>query len=203
MRRVHCNASFTLCSYMPPSSPPALTDLLHAWKDGEGAAFHRVVDLAYDQLKAIAVQRLRNRSQSVTLTPTELLHDALLRVADAPRDWRNRAHFFASMSLFIRSTLVDHARARSAAKRGDGPALSLTLNDSGEPSMAAELLAFDQALRRLETLDARGAEVLHLTYFAGLDREQIASVLGVSLSSVDRDLRFTRAWLREELELGS
>jgi RNA polymerase sigma factor (TIGR02999 family) len=189
---------------MPPSSSPAaLTDLLHAWKDGEGAAFHRVVDLAYDQLKLIAVQRLRHRSQAVTLTPTELLHDALLRVADAPRDWRNRAHFFASMSLFIRSTLVDHARARSAAKRGDSPALSLTLIDSGEPSMAAELLAFDQALRRLETLDARGAEVLHLTYFAGLDREQIAAVLGVSLSSVDRDLRFTRAWLREELELGS
>ena len=187
-----------------PSPSPALTDLLHAWKDGEGAAFHRVVDLAYDQLKQIAAQRLRHRGQSVTLTPTELLHDALLRVVDAPRDWKNRAHFFASMSLFIRSTLVDHARARSAEKRGAAPAsLSLTLNDSGEPSMAAELLAFDQALRRLEMLDPRGAEVLHLTYFAGLDREQIAAVLGVSLSSVDRDLHFTRTWLREELELGS
>lgn len=183
-------------------SPPALTDLLHAWKEGEGAAFHRVVDLAYDQLKQIAVQRLRNGRQSVTLTPTELLHDALLRVVDAPRDWKNRAHFFASMSLFIRSALVDHARARGAAKRGDAPAVSLSLVDGGEPSMAAELLAFDQALQRLALLDRRGAEVLHLTYFAGLDREQIAEVLGVSLSSVDRDLRFTRAWLREELELG-
>lgn len=189
---------------MPVASPssPALTDLLHAWSEGEGAAFHRVVDLAYDQLKQIAVQRLRSRQQAVTLTPTELLHDALLRVVDAPRDWKNRAHFFASMSLFIRATLVDHARARGAAKRGDGPAVSLSLVDSGEPSMAAELLAFDQALHRLADLDPRGAEVLHLTYFAGLDREQIAGVLGVSLSSIDRDLRFTRAWLREELELG-
>ncbi|HSX58924.1 MAG TPA: ECF-type sigma factor [Tahibacter sp.] len=189
---------------MPPASPPpALTDLLHAWKGGEGAAFHRVVDLAYEQLKQIAVQRLRHRSQAVTLTPTELLHDALLRIADAPRDWKNRAHFFASMSLFIRSTLVDHARARAAAKRSDGAGdVTLSFVDAGEPSMAAELLAFDQALRRLEALDPRGAEVLHLTYFAGLDREQIAAVLGVSLSSVDRDLRFTRAWLREELELG-
>lgn len=187
---------------MPPSPPPALTDLLRHWKDGEGAAFHRVVDLAYDQLKQIAVRRLRNRSQAVTLTPTELLHDALLRVADAPRDWKDRAHFFATMSLYIRSTLVDHARARSSAKRGEAAAgVSLSLIDTGEPSMAAELLAFDQALNRLEVLDPRGAQVLHLTYFAGLDREQIAAVLGVSLSSVDRDLRFTRAWLRGELDL--
>jgi RNA polymerase sigma factor (TIGR02999 family) len=188
---------------MPPSSPPALTDLLRDWREGEGAAFHRVVDLAYDQLKLIAVRRLRNRSQAVTLTPTELLHDALLRVADAPRDWKNRAHFFATMSLFIRSTLVDHARARSTAKRGEAVAsLSLSLIESGEPSMAAGLLAFDQALHRLDSVDPRGAEVLHLTYFAGLDREQIAAVLGVSLSSVDRDLRFTRAWMRRELGVG-
>jgi RNA polymerase sigma factor (TIGR02999 family) len=187
-----------------PSRPAlALTDLLQSWKQGEGAAFRQVIDLAYGQLKQIAAQRLRQSGRELTLTPTELLHDALLRLTEAPRDWKNRAHFFASMSLFIRSTLVDHARARQAAKRGDAPVhLSLSLIDSGEPSMAADLLAFDQALVRLGTLDPRGSEVLHLTYFAGLDREQIAEVLGVSLSSVDRDLRFTRAWLREELELG-
>ena len=187
----------------PPRPALALTDLLQSWKQGEGAAFRQVIDLAYGQLKQIAAQRLRQSGRELTLTPTELLHDALLRLAEAPRDWKNRAHFFASMSLFIRSTLVDHARSRQAAKRGDRPVhLSLSLIESGEPSMAADLLAFDQALVRLETLDPRGSEVLHLTYFAGLDREQIAEVLGVSLSSVDRDLRFTRAWLREELELG-
>ena len=183
--------------------PPALTDLLQSWQQGEGAAYQQIIHLAYAQLKQIAAQRLGQNGRELTLTPTELLHDALLRVAEAPRDWQNRAHFYASMSLFIRSTLVDHARSRQALKRGEKPQhVSLSLIEDGEPAMAADLLALDQALLKLQTLDARGSEVLHLTYFAGLDRQQIAGVLNVSLSSVDRDLRFTRAWLREELELG-
>jgi len=186
-----------------PVQTPALTDLLRSWRDGEGAAYHEIIQLAYAQLKQIAAQRLGQRGRELTLTPTELLHDALLRVAEAPRDWSNRAHFYASMSLFIRSTLVDYARARQALKRGE-PAqhVSLSLLEDGEPAMAADLIALDQALVKLAALDPRGSQVLHLTYFAGLDREQIAGVLGVSLSSVDRDLRFTRAWLREELDVG-
>jgi RNA polymerase sigma factor (TIGR02999 family) len=187
-----------------PRSAPVLTDLLLSWKRGEGAAFAQVIDQVYAQLKLIAAQRLRQSGSDLTLTPTELLHDAVLRVADAPMDWKNRAHFFASMSLFIRSALVDHARARQAAKRGGRPVhVTLSHADAGEPSIAADLLALDQALTRLEHLDARGSHVLHLTHFAGLDRQQIAEVLDVSLATVDRDLRFTRAWLREELGHGS
>lgn len=187
---------------MPAAEPakPALTALLASWRQGEGAAFNQVMDLAYAQLKQIAAQRLRQSGRDLTLTPTELLHEAVLRIADTPLDWKNRAHFYASMSLYIRATLVDHARARLAAKRGAQPVhVSLSQIESGEPSMAADLLALDQALTRLEQLDPRCSEVLHLNCFAGLERAAIVEVLGVSMSSVDRDLRFARAWLRDEL----
>jgi len=145
---------------------------------------------------------LRHAGRDLTLTPTVLLHEAYLRVAGKQLDWGNRAHFFASMSLYIRSALLDHARARHAAKQGSSE-LRISLSDvAGEELMVADVLAPDQALTRLASLDPRSAEVLHLTHFARLDREQISLVLGVSLSFVDRALRFARAWLRDELAAG-
>lgn len=180
-----------------------LTELLQCWRNGEGAAFGEAFSLAYAELKQIAAQRLRQSGRHLTLTPTVLLHEAYLRVAQTPIDFKNRAHFFASMSLYIRSALVDHARARQASKRGgEGLRVSLSELKQGEDSMVAEILALDQALKRLELMDPRAGEVMHLTHFAGLDRLQITEVLGVSLASVDRDLRFARVWLRQELSDG-
>ena len=180
---------------------PGLTQLLQSWQRGDGQAFARLFERVYAQLKDIAAQRLREAHGASTLTPTELLHEAVLRVVDSPMDWKNRAHFFATMSLLVRSALVDHARARIALKRG-GNAVRVTLThaDIGEESIVADVLSLDQALTKLESLDARSSEVLHLTYFAGLDRQQIVDVLGVSLSTVDRELKFARAWLSRELE---
>jgi RNA polymerase sigma factor (TIGR02999 family) len=184
-----------------PAPDAPLTVMLDAWQQGDGAAFSKVFDQAYDQLKRIAAQRLREVGGDSTLAPTELLHEAVLRIADAPKDWQNRAHFFASMSLYIRAVLVDHARARATKKRGGRNIhLTLTSADLGDESNISDLLALDQALHMLEALDARSAEVLHLTYFAGLDRQQIADVLQVSLATVDRELRFARAWLNQHLD---
>lgn len=179
---------------------PPLTELLQSWQLGDGRAFAQLFERVYIQLKDIAAHRLREVAGAATLTPTELLHEAVLRVVDTPMDWKNRAHFFATMSLLVRSALIDHARARVAIKRG-GDALRVTLGeaDVGEESSVADLLSLDQALIKLEALDARSSEVLHLTYFAGLDRQQIADVLDVSLSTVDRELKFARAWLGREL----
>ncbi len=184
-----------------PSQP--LTHLLQAWQQGDGSAFSTLFEQVYDQLKKIAAQRLREVGGDSTLAPTELLHEAVLRIADAPKDWHNRAHFFASMSLYIRAVLVDHARARAAEKRG-GRNLHVTLTGAnlGVDSNIADLLALDQALNKLEALDARSAEVLHLTYFAGLEREQIADVLKVSVATVDRELRFSRSWLNANMGYG-
>ena len=99
------------------ATTPALTELLHAWQQGNNAAFAQIFELMYAQLRQIAAQRLGRSAHHETWTPTELLHEAYLRVAGDSIDWRNRAHFFASMSLYIRSALVDHARARRGGTR--------------------------------------------------------------------------------------
>ena len=183
-----------------PAEKSSLTTLLEAWRQGDGAAFSQLFDQVYGQLKSIAAQRLRQVGSDSTLSPTELLHEAVLRISDIPPDWKNRAHFFASMSLIIRATLVDHARASAAHKRG-GNHLHITLTDAsvGEESQIADLLSLDQALNTLEKIDERGSQILHLTYFAGLTREDIAGVLNISIATVDRELRFARAWLHTTL----
>jgi RNA polymerase sigma factor (TIGR02999 family) len=185
---------------LPQGNDIALTTLLQAWQAGDGVAFSQVFEQVYDQLKKIAAYRLREVAGNSTLSPTELLHEAVLRVSSAPTDWTSRAHFFASMSLVLRATLVDHARAQATQKRG-GEHLHVTLTnaEAGEDSQIADLLALDQALEALQKLDARSSEVLHLTYFAGLEGKEIAAVLGTSLATVNRELRFARAWLNSTL----
>jgi RNA polymerase sigma factor (TIGR02999 family) len=173
-----------------------LTEWLDRWRDGQGEALAQVFEATYAELRRIAAQRLGAQAAGMTLSPTVLLHEAYLRVAERGVAFHDRAHFFAAMSLYIRSVLVDHARAREAAKRGGG-AQRVTLDgrEPGEDSGAADLLALHQSLEHLAAFDARCAEVLHLTCFAGLERQAIADLLGISLSSVDRDLRFAKAWV--------
>ena len=183
------------------AAPPAdLTTMLHAWSEGSSAAFGDLIDQVYGELKVIAAKRLNHVGNSGTLTPTDLLHEALIGIMPTGMDFKNRAHFFATMSLAIRSILVDHARARGASKRG-GDMLRVTLTDVdlGEESQAADLLAMDEALNQLEKMDARCGQVMHLTYFAGLSREEIGELLNVNVRTVARDLLFDRAWVAKAL----
>ncbi len=178
-----------------------LTALLHSWRQGSGTAFGTLIERVYDQLRAIAARRLGRSGGGATLSPTELIHEALLGVMDSPREFENRAHFFATMSLAVRSLLVDHARARSAGKRGGG-LVRVTLSHAelgGQDGGIVGLLAVEEALAQLERLDARCGRILHLTCFAGLSRQEIAGLLGVSVPTVDRELRFGRSWLNEAL----
>lgn len=178
----------------------SLTTLLHAWREGNGSAFSELIDKVYAQLRSIAANRLRQMQASATLSPTELLHEALIGIMPSGMAFENRAHFFATMSLAIRSVLVDHARARLAQKRGgDLFRVTLTNADAGEESQAFEMLAVEQCLTQLEALDPRCAQVLHLTYFAGLGQEEIASLLNTSVATVTRDLRFARGWVTRTL----
>ncbi|MEO8386415.1 MAG: ECF-type sigma factor [Betaproteobacteria bacterium] len=177
-----------------------LTALLRSWRDGSGVAFSALIDQVYGELKVIAARRVGQLGSSATLSPTELLHEALIGIMPKSMDFQNRAHFFATMSLAIRSILVDHARARAANKRGgDMIRVTFTGADVGEESMASELLAMEQALTQLEALDPRAGQVMHLTYFGGLEQEQIASLLDISIPTVKRDVRFARAWLTKAL----
>ncbi len=182
-----------------PHARQDLTTLLHAWREGDGAAFATLIERIYGELKVIASQRLAQFGGAMTLSSTELLHEALLRVIPDGVDFKNRAHFFATLSLSIRALLVDHARARMSDKRGGGLLRVTWTAGHGEQSDILDLLAIDQALCELERLDPRCGQVVHLTYFSDLAQEEIASLLNVSVSSITRDLRFARDWLAKEL----
>lgn len=186
---------------MTDSHSRSLTALLEAWRGGEGAAYGTLFEQAYTELKQIASQRLGSAPSSATLSPTELVHEAAMRVIGNQLSWKDRNHFFASMSMIMRSVLIDRARARLSQKRG-GNAVHVTLGqvEVGDESPALELLALDDALNRLQALDERSSSVLHLTYFGGLSRQQISDVLQVSVQIVDRELRFAKSWLNTHIE---
>ncbi len=177
-----------------------LTAYLDAWRQGDGAAFESLIEGTYRQLKQMAEGRLHSDNALVTLQPQELLHEAVARIMQSPPDLKNRSHFFATMSLLMRSIIVDYARARLADKRGGGNAnVTFTESRMGEETMVMDIIALDQALERLAGVDARGSNILHLTYFAGMKQGEIAELLAISLPTVERDLRFARAWLHREI----
>ncbi len=180
-----------------------LTEFIAQWRAGNGAAFSSLIDATYLNLKEMAAGRLRASSGDsplVTLTTHELLNEAVIRVMASPLDIKNRGHFFATMSLLMRSIIVDFARAKLADKRNGGRAnVTFTESGEGEESLIFDILALDSSLEKLAKTDPRSSNVLHLTYFAGMNPEDIASLLKVSKPTVERDLRFARAWLQHDM----
>lgn len=181
-----------------------VTRLLQDWTAGDREALDRLVPLIYEELRRLARLRLRGQRPDHTLGTTALVHEAFLRLVDAERvDFRNRAHFLGTASKAMRSVLVDHARRRSAQKRGGGAhpvpldnALDLAAED------ATRFLELEDALRGLEEAHARQGRVLEQHYIGGLSLDEIAEAAGISQATVKRDLRFARAWLAEELGPG-
>jgi RNA polymerase sigma factor (TIGR02999 family) len=176
-----------------------LTRLLHDWRSGDAAACDRLLTEVYGTLREMAAARLGRSDR--TWQPTAVVNEALLRMLGSEVRWEDRAHFFAVAALKMRAVLVDHARARAADKRG-GEAVMLTLSHAERESGACveyEVMALHQALERLQKRDERAARALEMTYFGGMEREGIACVLGVSVPTVDRDLRFAKAWLNQQL----
>jgi len=185
----------------PEHTKPAVTGLtrhLHAWRAGDDGAFGPVFKIAERELRAIARKRLLGSSGQLngSLMPADLLHEAVLKVLQLRPEFESGQHFIATMSLVMRQVLVDMARAAQADRRNAGGVL-LTLTDSalGQESATLDLIALDQALTQLEAVDARTAEVMHLTYFAGISNAETAQILATSLATVERDLKFGRAWI--------
>jgi RNA polymerase sigma factor (TIGR02999 family) len=178
-----------------------VTALLIDWNHGDPAAAERLLTLVYRELRELASGLLRGERVGHTLQPTALVHEAVARLlGDAPLDWDNRAHFFGVMARAMRQVLVDHARRRNADKRGGGIAAlelehALELASSG----GIDLIALDDVLRRLETLDATQARIVELRYFVGLSIQETAGVLGLHPSAVNREWAMARAWLKREL----
>ncbi len=196
---------------MTISTRGEVTRLLGAWQEGEEGAGDRLVPMVYRELRRLAARFMASERAGHTLEPTALVHEAFLRLAGGSQPpWRDRRHFFAVSARLMRRVLVDHARARGAAKRG-GSAVHVSLDggraDGGPPSarmeaigdrraeLLADLLALDQSLDRLAEIDPRKSRIVELRYFGGLTVDEVAEVLGVSAPTVALESRMARAWL--------
>lgn len=186
---------------MSSLSLPDVTGLLHAWGDGDPNAFRAIVQMVYPELRKIARRCLAGERTGHTIQATALVHEAFIRLIDIERiQWQDRAHFFAVSARIMRRILVEYARRRQYAKRGGGARrVDLTEALLVSTEMCPELLRMNAALDELATFDARKAQVVEMRYFGGLTANEIASVLGVSPQSVNRDWSLAKAWLAREM----
>jgi RNA polymerase sigma-70 factor, ECF subfamily len=178
-----------------------VTRLLSDLASGTAGAADRLARVVYDELHVLAVAAMRREADGHTLQPTELVHEAFVKLMGQDRVvWQNRSHFFGIAAQAMRRLLVDHARARRQLKRDGGERVTLTAN-VGESSDASaiDVLALNDALDRLAALDARQVRVVELRYFAGLSVEETAAALDISEATVKRDWTIARAFLRREL----
>ena len=187
-----------------PEAEIGITQLLDDWSGGDRAALERLLPIVYGELRRLAGRELRRERTGHTLQPTALVHELYVRLVDQRRaSWENRAQFFAVAAQLMRRILVDHARARLAAKRG-GSSPRVSLDEGGDAidetiAPAFEVLAVDRALTRLATLDPEQARIVELRFFSGLSVEETAHVLGRSPRTIKREWRLAKAWLYQHL----
>ncbi len=177
-----------------------ITQLLVRWGKGDEAALAQLMPLVYQELRRLARSFMRQRAACLTLQPTALVNEAYLRLAGHKPDLHARAQFFGLAATVMRSLLIDHLRERQAGKRG-GAAQRISLREVQQLDERNEidLLALDEALRKLAAIKPRHSRVVELRYFGGLSIEETATVLGVSHATVEREWSFARTWLRREL----
>jgi RNA polymerase sigma factor (TIGR02999 family) len=195
---------------MDSPQPAQVTVLLQNWRRGDEAALAEVARVVEQELHRLAASYLRRERPGHTLQPTALVNEAFIRLmGSSPRqEWANRSHFIAIAAQLMRQILVDHARRHRAAKRGDGETV-ISLDGSSDGATHSglavtdprpiDLLALDEALERLALVDARKARALELKYFGGLEMAEIGEVLGLSVKTVEKDVRLGILWLRSSL----
>jgi RNA polymerase sigma-70 factor (ECF subfamily) len=179
-------------------SPQQVTQLLVAWSGGDQAARDELMPLVYEELRRLAHQCISRERPGHTLQTSALLNEAYLRLVDQKNiHWQDRAHFFGIAARLMRQVLVDYARKRRYAKRG-GDAHRVPLDEAMIVSKerAADVVALDDALKRLAEIDPRQSQIVELRFFGGLSIEETAEVLAVSPGTVMRDWTLAKAWLR-------
>lgn len=184
----------------PPT--PDITRLLVDWSEGRREALDQLMPAIYQELHKIAGSYLRRERAEHTLQPTALIHEAYLRlVGQNVPSFKSRTHFYGVAAHVMRQILVEHARARGAAKRGAG-GRKVSLDDVTlfSAERTADLVALDDALTTLAGFDERKCKVIELRFFAGLSLDDTADALGVSVATIGRELRLAQAWLQRELD---
>lgn len=189
------------------SAPPSeITRLLVRVRTGDATAAEQLLPLVYDELRRLARHYLQQEYPQHSLQPTALVHELYLRLFNPasnaePVAWQDRHHFFVVAARQMRRLLVDHARAKHAAKRaGDWQRVELSTESGFTAPLDPDLLALDQALARLEADHPRAAKVVELRYFAGLTETEAAEALGIGLTTLKREWEFARAWLFKQLQ---
>jgi len=184
-----------------PTAPGQISSLLHDLRKGDAAAASRLLPIVYKELRRLAAHYMRNEKPGQTIQPTELVHEAYLRLVGQEQiEWQGRSHFLAMAATSMRRILVDRARKKLAEKHGGGgekiridEALVFT------PQKSKDIVALDDALNLLEQLSPRQARVVELRFFGGMEMEEIAKIQGVSLRTVKQDWSLARAWLHREI----
>jgi RNA polymerase sigma-70 factor, ECF subfamily len=194
---------------MPPDpeatanvSTHQITELLHAWREGDDQALSALTPLVHAELRKLALSYMRRERRNHSLQATGLVNECFLRLAEARGiEWQDRGHFFALAARSMRRILVDLARQWSAARRGGG-AVHVALEHCGDALPTADspdLVSLDDALDALAAIDERKSRVVELRFFGGLSNDEIARVLDVSTKTVIREWQMAKVWLLREL----
>jgi len=180
-----------------------VTRILNAIERGDAKATDELLPLVYEELRLLAAQKLSHEAPGQTLQATALVHEAYIRlVGSEGQNWNSRGHFYAAAAEAMRRILIDNARRKKSLKRG-GDHLRIELNaavlEDRESRQVDDLIALDEALRRLSDKDRLKADLVKLRFFVGLTAEQAASVLGISTATAERYWDYARSWLRVEI----
>lgn len=185
-----------------------VTQLLHDWRGGNQQALEKLMPMVYDTLRELAGRYMRREAAHHTLQATVVVNEAYMKLIDANVSWADRSHFIAIAAKAMRRILVDHARSKGRDKRG-GDATRITLQDTrinpegGASVEGVDLIELEDALEKLAQFDERKAKAIELSFFGGLTYDEIAEVLEISAATVDRELRFAKAWLYSNLKPNS
>ncbi|REJ79585.1 MAG: RNA polymerase subunit sigma-70 [Acidobacteria bacterium] len=186
---------------MANSEISEITQILQDWNDGDEDAKERLMPYVYEELKRQARMLMSRERKGHTLQPTALVHEAFIRISkQSGIGWKNRSHFYGIASHLMRQILVQHARTRSAAKRGNNP-VHFSVDDVQLPveQRAESILALDEVLGRLAEISEEQSRIVEMRFFGGLTNEEVAEALGISSRSVVRKWRAAKLWLYREL----
>lgn len=183
------------------ASPSRISDLLHGLEKNDPAAASRLLPLVYSELRRLAAKYMRREKPGQTIQPTELVHEAYLRLVGQEHiAWQGRSHFMAMAATSMRRILVERARKKLAEKHGGGGA-KIQLDEAlvFSPNKSKDIVALDEALKQLEVLSPRQSRIVELKFFGGFEMEEIAKIEGVSVRTVKQDWSVARAWLHREI----
>jgi RNA polymerase sigma factor (TIGR02999 family) len=178
-----------------------VTRLLQEWGQGDLSALERLIPLVFEDLRQIAARMFQHESDGHTLQPTALVNEVYLKLTDQRKiRWQNREQFFGVAAMMMRRILVDHAKGRQAAKRGSGaPKIQLDETIAVLERRDEEVVALDEALSQLSVFDHRQGQIVEMRFFMGFSHEEIADILGISVTTVKREWRTAKLWLYREL----